>query len=240
MGLLNKGFYYSVLEKMERFCYKKAHMVLGQSLEILEHVTSIFPGKKTFLYRNFPSFDPPSLKANSSSNKNITLVYAGLLGVAQGVYDICKAVTLPQHISLHIYGAGPEAKMIETLQNDQIIFHGEVSREKLHNELQQYDIAFIPLVNRIYGSVPSKIFEYTRLGLPVLYFAGGEGEMIVKNTELGWTLPVDDKQALQSFIDELSPATLEAFPKNVLQNRAVKAFDFTKQLESLLDEVATV
>ena len=42
---------------------------------------------------------------------------------------------------------------------------GEVDRNELHDLLQAYDIAFIPLTNRIYGSVPSKVFEFTRLGL---------------------------------------------------------------------------
>jgi len=233
MGLLNKGFYYSLLEKMERFCYKKAHLILGQSQEILSHIVVLEPDKRTFLYRNFPNFNAPVI-LNKEKTEKITLVYAGLLGVAQGLYNICKYVVFSENIQLHIYGAGPEAEKIASLQNDHIIFHGERSREVLHKSLLHYDIAFIPLQNRIYGSVPSKIFEYTRLGLPVLYYAGGEGESIVKGVDLGWTVPVNDSKSLQHFIDTLTTEKFLAYPKTEIQQKAKNHFNFHQQFKELV------
>ena len=51
-----------------------------------------------------------------------------------------------------------------------------MERSELHKTLKRFDIAIVPLTTRIYGSVPSKIFEYGSLGFPILYFGGGEGE----------------------------------------------------------------
>ena len=104
------------------------------------------------------------------------------------------------------------------LKKENIYFHGELGRDELHRELQNYDIAFIPLIKRIYGSVPSKIFEYTRLGLPVLYAAGGEGGEIVK-------------KELQHFINTVSVTDLKLFPKEDVQRNSVSAFNFHKQFE---------
>ncbi|PVW15126.1 glycosyltransferase WbuB [Marixanthomonas spongiae] len=232
MGLLHKGAYYSVLEWMEHFCYKKSHLVVGQSEEILTHVKARC-NTAPFLYRNIPDFNPPSFM-ETSLEKPITLVYAGLLGIAQGLTEICSKIQLPDDVELHIYGAGPETDKISKINKKNIVYHGEIDRTELHKTLQQYDLAFIPLTNRIYGSVPSKLFEYTRLGLAVIYFAGGEGGKLVETHQLGWNIPVSDFDALQAFISELSIEKLKALKKEEVQKKAVKAFNFQKQFNNFV------
>ena len=238
LGVFKKGIYHSLLLKMERFCYKNADLIIGQSEEILRHIN-----KKEenyfLLYRNFPNFQVPVLKQRDSLEE-IRIVYAGLLGVAQGVYEICKRITLSENVSLHIYGAGPEAEKLNVLEKQNIYFYGELHREDLHIELQNYDIAFIPLIKRIYGSVPSKIYEYTRLGLPVLYFAGGEGGDIVEKESLGWVVPVNDFTALQDFINTISISKLDQFPKAIVQRNSVRAFDFTKQFDAFTKAIELI
>ena len=59
MGILKKGFYYSLLERIERFNYKSARLILGQSEEILKHIKFILPKKNLCLYRNLPNFEVP-------------------------------------------------------------------------------------------------------------------------------------------------------------------------------------
>lgn len=239
MGILNKGTYYSILEKMELFCYKNSDLAVGQSEEILHHVNSLEKNINSFLYRNIPNFKPPSIIEKVAS-KEVKIVYAGLLGVAQGVFEICQRVTLSNNVSIHIYGAGPESDKLQSLRKKNVYFHGELDRAELHNELQNYDIAFIPLIKRIYGSVPSKIFEYTRLGLPVLYFAGGEGGDIISNESLGWVVPVNDFVALQGFLNEISEIDLKKFPKKIVQQNSVSAFDFQKQFEAFTNSVESI
>ncbi len=239
MGILKKGSYYSLLVKMERYCYRNSDLIVGQSEEILEHISNFEKEKPFFLYRNIPNFEAPPVTQLSSS-KEIKIVYAGLLGVAQGIFEICKRITFPENVSLHIYGAGPEAEKIEALGKQDIHFYGELDREELHRELQDYDVAFIPLIKRIYGSVPSKIFEYTRLGLPVLYFAGGEGGDIVEKESLGWVVPVNDFRALQDFINTICSAQLNRFPKEAVQKNSVSAFDFKKQFEAFTTSIENI
>lgn len=231
MGIFKKGGYYSTLLKMERFCYRNADLIIGQSKEILEHVSSIQKDKPVFLYQNIPNFPIPILIERKSSEE-IKIVYAGLLGVAQGLYEICQQISLPANVSLHIYGSGPEAERIASLEKENVFYYGDLDREILHTALQQYDIAFIPLISRIYGSVPSKLFEYTRLGLPVLYFAGGEGGDIVIKESLGWVVPVNDFKVLQYFLNTISEKGLEQFSKKMIQKNSIAAFDFERQFET--------
>ncbi|WP_242131038.1 glycosyltransferase family 4 protein [Aestuariivivens marinum] len=240
LGALKKGLSYHILERIEQFNYKHAHLILGQSQEILHHVISTFPIKETLLYRNFPNFKPPQLIEKQHQTNKIKLVYAGLLGLAQGVYKLCQELDYT-NIEFHIYGSGPEQKKIETFISRHnkldIVYHGEISRQKLHDELITYDIAIIPLLHRIYGSVPSKIFEYARLGLPVVYFGGGEGETIVKENNLGWSAKAGDYNNLNIVISKLNPVEINYDLKKQIQIKALKTFDYNLQLDQLIQTI---
>ena len=98
-----------------------------------------------------------------------------------------------------------------------------LERYILHEKLQSFDIAIVPLKTRIYGSVPSKIFEYGALGFPVLYFGGGEGETIVKENNLGWIAQVGNFESLNTALIEISKTG-----KEPVQTMKQKVYDFAE------------
>ncbi len=236
LGALKDGFAYNILKKLEAFNYKKADFILGQSNEILTHIKTITTKPELFLYRNFPEIEFPILSENKDDNGKIKMVYAGLLGVAQGIYRLCNELNY-DIIEFHIYGSGAEEEAIKDLINTNkdlpLYFHGRVNREELHKVLLDYDLTVIPLLNRIYGSVPSKIFEYAKLGLPMLYFGGGEGEAIIEKNKLGWVANESDYDALNKTLKSILPTDLNLDLKIAIQNTARIQFDFYKQLETL-------
>src|SRR5690606_11003693 len=95
--------------------------------------------------------------------------------------------------------------------------------------------AFVPLATRIYGSVPSKIFEYSALGMPVLYFGGGEGESIVNDYNLGFVAPVGDYDALNALIQQISTNGKQA----LIDSRAAvkESFDKNYSLEKQMTDL---
>ncbi|WP_346883533.1 glycosyltransferase family 4 protein [uncultured Algibacter sp.] len=240
LGAIKKNFSYKVLEKIERFNYKHGHLVLGQSEEILSHVTSMFPKKETFLYRNYPDFKILENSQKTTSTKKIKLVYAGLLGVAQGIFKLCQKLDYT-HVEFHIYGSGAEQNKITELitvqPNLDIKYHGEISRKELHNVLLRYDVTIIPLLNRIYGSVPSKIFEYARLGLPMIYFGGGEGEKIIEQHHLGWIAKAGDYNNLNAIIAKIDLSEIHKYSRDKIIQTAILNFDFNSQLTLLIDKL---
>lgn len=194
---------------LERFIYKKATLIIGQSNEIITHVKSLFPEKKCYLYRNFPDHKVEEFDLKFEENQPIKIFYAGLLGIAQGVLEMCEKINLNGlNIELHIFGDGAEKSQIEALLSSEkgknIFFHGMMERNDLHEKLKTFDIAIVPLKVRIYGSVPSKIFEYGALGFPILYFGGGEGETIVEENNMGWIASVENYEQLNHEIQKIS------------------------------------
>ena len=240
LGAFKKNFSYKLLEKIEHFNYRFANLVLGQSEEILTHVKSLYPKKETFLYRNYPDFNAPLANHQINKAEKIKMAYAGLLGVAQGVLKLCEQLDYTK-VQFHVYGAGAEQNAIESLIKNQteldIVYHGEVSRQLLHQVLTKYDITIIPLLNRIYGSVPSKIFEYARLGLPMLYFGGGEGENIIKRYELGWVVEASNYKDLNTVISKLDTSKLQSKNRIRIQELACENFDFKNQLIQLVNNI---
>ena len=228
---------------MEQFIYKKATLILGQSNEIITHIKSLFPDKKCYLYRNFPDHKVENLDLITEENFQIKIFYAGLLGIAQGVLELCQKINLEGlNIELHIFGDGAEKTQIEALISSQktkkIFFYGMMERNALHEKLKSLDIAIVPLKVRIYGSVPSKIFEYGSLGFPVLYFGGGEGGTIVEENKLGWVAQVEDYNDLNEkvqLISKLSKSKLDLMKKEVF-SQSQKVFNLNNQMNELIEK----
>ncbi len=240
-ALKSGSFSHKISLFLERYIYKKATVVLGQSDEIISHVQSIIPGKNCFLYRNYPEHNVSEMQLHTDNEKPVQLFYAGLLGIAQGVLELCEKIEIDGlNIELHLFGDGAEKNQIEAListqNNSKIVFNEMVDREVLHQKINSFDIAIVPLKNRIYGSVPSKIFEYSALGFPILYFGGGEGESIVTENNIGWVASVGDYADLNEklkTISKISKAELHQMKLSVFK-KAEHAFDLEMQLQQLI------
>ncbi|MBS7230447.1 glycosyltransferase family 4 protein [Flavobacterium psychroterrae] len=244
--LKKNSFSHKMLLFIERFIYKKATHIFGQSNEIITHIHSMFPEKNCFLYRNYPDhFVEDFLVDKDNPNKAIKLFYAGLLGVAQGVFELIQQLNLENlNIELHIFGDGAEKTQIVNYLNQnpnkKIFFHGMLERNVLHETLKDFDIALVPLKTRIYGSVPSKIFEYSALGFPSLYFGGGEGEDIVKENNLGWVVPVEDFEQLNATLVQISALgkdEIQKMKKNIFLH-AKNHFNLDRQMKELIENNA--
>jgi len=225
----------------ERFIYKNATLIFGQSEEIISHIHSLFPNKKCFLYRNYPDHFVENLEFVQDKNDTIKLFYAGLLGVAQGIFELIQQLKLENlNIELHIFGDGAEKNQIELFlaenADKKIFFHGMLERNALHEKLKTFDVALVPLKTRIYGSVPSKIFEYSALGFPILYFGGGEGETIVKENNLGWIAPVEDFATLNQTLIEIDKKGKEGIQlmKKAIFDHAKIHFNLNNQMKELI------
>jgi glycosyltransferase involved in cell wall biosynthesis len=228
---------------LERYIYKKATLILGQSNEIITHVLTLFSNKKCYLYSNFPDHNVSVIELKTEENQPVKIFYAGLLGIAQGVFELCQKIDLKGlNVELHIFGDGAEKTQLEALisseKEQRLFFHGMLDRTELHQQLKSFDVAIVPLKTRIYGSVPSKIFEYGSLGFPILYFGGGEGETIVKENNLGWVSAVGDYNDLNEkikIISSVKKAELHLMKKQVFE-KSQRIFDLDNQVKNLIEK----
>ena len=240
LKVISKGKLYRFLEWCEKFIYKRADACLGQSQEIVDYISER-KHKKLMLFRN--GVDMRRFSNNHSNNKpngnTKKLVYAGLLGVAQGINQICREIDFSNlGVEFCVYGAGPEKEsIIEYLKahtDKGIKYMGSVKREQIPETLALYDAALIPLVSNIYGAVPSKIYEAMASGLPILFSGEGEGARIIRDNKIGWVSPSKDIAMLEKNINELNNADCGEISKRCIQ-LAETSFNRNKQIDKLYD-----
>jgi len=234
------GLAYKTLEKLEHHLYKKSVFCMGQSQEIVDYIKD-HGAKEVYLFRN--GVDPTRFDGIDVRPKEekVKLVYAGLLGFAQGIADICKSVNFADlGMEFHIYGAGGEQAEIESIiaenPNKGIYYHGVVSRQELPSKLKEANMTLIPLVKSIFGAVPSKIYESMAAGLPIMFVGEGEGARIVEENKIGLVAHSKDYKALKENIKYAvtHPEEMKMMSENC-KDCAQNKFNRPKQVKSLFD-----
>lgn len=237
LGFVRKGsLSFKVLSCFEKYIYKNAHSVMGQSQEIMEHVATMFPGKRTFLYRNLQPAENESATVRLKDGA-LKIVYAGLFGVAQDMLSLLKSIDFKGlGVEMHLYGGGNQVEAILEYIKDgdkNIWYHGCVSKQQMNEELKKYQLSIIPLAAAIHGAVPSKIFDLLPAGIPILFSGNGEGARIVKECGFGLVSEYGDYKALERNIGafaDMSQEEYATYSANCL-NASCDVFSFSKQLE---------
>lgn len=229
---------YKLLERVEKRFYKKSYLLLGQSQQIVDHIKE-HGGKDVYLFRNgVDNRRFAGLKRNRNDNRFV-ITYAGILGYAQGLYEMCQNVNFKElGAEFHIYGAGGEKELIEAFLKDNpdrgVFYHGSISREEVPQILVDSDATLVPLVKQIYGAVPSKIYESMAAGLPILFSGEGEGQKIIEQYQIGLVAAAKDYSKIKDNISILAsnPELRERMRENCV-NCANNIFNRPKQIVSL-------
>ncbi len=240
LGAIKRGgIMQKVMVFMEKFLYRRNTMFQGQSREIIEHIESIAPNKKHFLYRNLQrSFE---IENKTVISKPFSIIYAGLLGLAQDVLGIIKNIDFKEiGAEFHIYGGGNQAKEIESFlrnRDNGVFYHGYLEKKHLVEEQIKHHASIVPLTVRIKGAVPSKIFDLMAIQVPVLFCGGGEGAEIVKQYKVGLVSEPGDISGLKANIIKM--ISLPQSEYNNFKENCVKAcssdFSFEDQIRRYLE-----
>lgn len=238
LGFMREG---SLSHKMmcgiERFMYRNADAVMGQSSEIVEHVLRMFPKKRTFLYRNLQPVSVVEKDAvEKRRNAPLKIVYAGLFGVAQDMLSLLRAVDfVGLGVEMHLYGGGNQmADILSYIKGGEknIHYHGYLSKQEVSEALKEYDLSVIPLAASIHGAVPSKIFDLLPEGIPILFSGEGEGARIVEEYGFGLVSAHGDYAALarniRAFVD-MPDEEYARYVDNCLE-ASRDAFSYGKQM----------
>lgn len=206
MGMLKDGFLFRLLQRTERFLYKSANAFTGQSQEILDHIRQTVPhSKPDFLYRNLLE-EAPGVSLTTRRKK---IIYAGNLGHAQGMLELCKNINFAgTGMQLDIFGDGAErneiANYIEQHPGCNIALYPTLPQQQLGEKLSACEALLIPLKTNIRGAVPSKLFMAVSYGLPVIFCGGGEGAALVEKHQLGLTSDPGDYKTLEQQLHKIA------------------------------------
>lgn len=234
LGAISDGFIYRRLISLETYLYKKATICTGQSQEIIDYILKI---KKDHVWLLRNGVDVSRFQLHSDKIRSNKIVYAGLLGVAQGILSVCENINFKElGFEFNIYGSGNELEKIQQfliMNPDRgIVYCGIIKRNQIPSVLIQYDAMLVALVKNIYGAVPSKIYEGMAAGLIIIFSGEGEGATIVNQHGLGWSSMSKDWTSLQVNLTSLKNLSDNAFykVKDNARQTASEKFDRKQQV----------
>lgn len=242
----HKSFSFRLFSGIENIMYRLSDAMIGQSNETCSYLKQK-SDKPILLYRNLtkPNFNQIVNEQVLNSKKKI--VYAGLLGFAQGVFNICKNIDFKSlDVEFHVFGDGIEKNLIENFiqQNSEcnIFLHQTITKDEMQNKLLSYDATIIPLTKNIYGAFPSKITMAMAAGLPIFFSGDGEGFKIVDEFNLGYVSEAGNLNTLERNIIEFSRLNHQQINlmKLNIMNVVEKDFNYVDQQSKLCKFISSL
>jgi colanic acid biosynthesis glycosyl transferase WcaI len=218
LGVIGDGAALRAAYALERFCYRKASLITGQSAEIIGDIRRRFPGVATYHLSNgvdttqfLPEARDLQLHERMASGAQLVAMYAGLHGIAQGLECVLEAATLLRGevpVRFVFVGDGPAkpglVERARALGLDNVTFMDPVPSQAAPALLASADIALIPLKGQLPGAVPSKTYEAMASATPIVMAAAGEAAAILEAAQAGIAVAPGDAGAMAGAVRRLA------------------------------------
>ena len=220
IGVLRRGsLAHWISDWLERFCYRRAQCVTGQTRAIVEDIADRFPWCRTYHLSNgvnSQTFHPDRRTAEARATlarepaNTCVAFYAGLHGLAQGLDRVLDAAALLTDVPLRfvLMGDGPTKRdlmdRVRARGLTNVTFLDPRPTREVPPLLAAADIVLVPLVTHIPGATPSKLYEAMASGRPVVLVAEGEPASVVREGNAGLVVTPGDPTALADVLRRLA------------------------------------
>lgn len=196
LGVVTNKLMLKLAYRLEEKLYKKSVLVTGQTQGICKNISERFPDVKTYWLPNgadtdyyTPRNDGERTWRNEQGfdSDDVLFLYAGIIGIAQGLEVILKAAALTsneKNIKYILLGSGPEKQKLTEMKNNMdlsnVLFFDAVDKKQMPVIISSSDAAIIPLkkMELFLGAIPSKIFENLAMEKPVILGVDGEAKTL--------------------------------------------------------------
>lgn len=255
LGVLNNKLFIYLSTLLEEFCYRKAHLITGQTEGIVNNIKGrIKDSSKVHLITNgvdteffTPLNRSDTLRKEWGIEDKFALCYAGIHGIAQGLEIIINAANIlreQKDICFVFIGEGPEKQKLISLKNEykleNVLFMPMQEKKNMPKIIASMDATIIPLkkLELFKGALPSKMFEALASQLPIILSVEGEAEKLIKSAKAGICVePENENEVAEAVLRLYNDSKLrhklgENGRKYVIENYSRDAI--TKKLERLL------
>jgi glycosyltransferase involved in cell wall biosynthesis len=250
LGLVTNSFFLKSATKLEEFLYRQSDLISGQTQGIVKNISSRFPDKKIYWLPNGVDLNYYKADAvgstwrqqNKFSDEDFILLYAGIIGHAQGLEVIIHAAAhlkASQEIKFVLVGSGPEKEGLQELKKEMnvhnVFFFDAVGKAEMPEIIAASDISVVPLkrLDLFKGAIPSKIFENLAMKKPVLLGVEGEAkDLFITNGNAGLAFIPEDAA-------DLAEKTMELYAnRTLLQQLGENGYRYVEE-KFTRDKIAT-
>lgn len=211
--VVNRKFVKKFWQKIEDIVFPKLKYCYTVCQSIADYYGKRY-GIKMEVVRNIPSFKTiteDSVTENIRRPGKYVLLYQGAVNIGRGIEWLIMSMKYLDDCILYICGDGdilPEMKELANAGdlNDRIVFTGRVPAEKLDEYTIQADLGFVLLDNMglsYYYSLPNRIFDYIKYGVPVLATDFPEISRIVSGYGTGIVTKTQSPEEIAKLIRKL-------------------------------------
>ncbi len=183
-------------EKCEYKYISNADLIITSSSKNKESLISKYPSLKERVKNNYFGYIDKYLVNNAKKDGKITIAYSGIFSPLQKPEILIEACEGIDNIDLKFIGNFESRKEMHKYINKQNVefIHMMPHREFLKYMTENVDIAFVSLTSDYLGAcVPSKIYEYINLELPILgALPDGDARDIINLNVYGIAKAYDD------------------------------------------------
>jgi len=205
---------------LEKWIYKNSFLISGQTKGIVTNIQSRFSTKRVVWFPNGVDVEffegehenfPWRKELNIQSN-DFVLLYAGIIGHAQGLEVIIAAAEILRDSPIHflIVGDGPEKENLVNNANrkglSNVHFLPNLEKTKIPSLINASNACIVPLkkLDLFKGAIPSKLFEPLSMGKPILLGVDGEAkELFIEEGKAGLYFEPENADALAEQIKVL-------------------------------------
>ena len=222
LSVVSKPISYKVWHGIEKFCFPKLKTVITVSQSIVDQYEKEY-GIRPYLVRNIPPAATPLVTATRQSlqmpdDKTVLLLQGSGINEGRGGEEIVQAMQYLPDCHLFIVGNGtvlPQLKRMSAEMNlqDRITFVPRQTPENLFNYTSLADMGMAIDTDQsanLRFSLPNKIFDYIKAGLPMVVSNLVERARIVRQYKVGPIAESVTPEALAADVKELSDPELLA------------------------------
>ena len=222
----DKKFHIGRVKAHEKYM-KNADLILTSSKYYANTLSKKFSYLKDKIYNNYFGFVKllDLSKYRKKESKKVKIAYAGIMSKTQSPELLYKAWKKLNDNNIEIYFIGDisQYKPLQGINEDSVYFIDFMP----HNDFLEFmseniDIGFVSLTNDYFGAcVPSKIYEYINLGLPILgALPNGDGKDIINKNQYGVASDYKNINLLAKNIEKMKDKkSLKMFRDNILRDR---------------------
>lgn len=190
-GVREGSLIYKYFHKVSKKIYRNVDKILVSSKSFVDYFKNEFYIKNVEYLPQYSEelFKPEICK--KEPNGKLDLMFAGNIGKAQGVEKVIEFAKINQnsHVTFHVVGDGSELEKIKEQSKNigNIIFYGRKDLSEMPKFYSMADAMIVSLIDDpiLNMTLPGKVQTYMAAGKPILGFAKGETEIVIKDYKCG-------------------------------------------------------
>lgn len=227
-------------EKQEKKYLSNADLVITSSVTNQYSLHNKYPEWRRKIVNNYFGYINPSniQQYNKKSAKKLRIAYVGSMSPTQKpeiLYKAFKKLCDNESVEIFFIGDTKHYTPLQNISEPNIHFINFMPHEEFLKYMSEnIDIGFVCLANEYLGAcVPSKIYEYINLGLPMIgALPDGDGMDIINSKEYGISCSYNDPKSIAIAIEKFQDRNfLEKIRNNILRDRAL--WDMKSQISEV-------